>query len=236
MRRCVSRMPGEAGLLRGARRRPGRHEQEIKKAYRRLARQYHPDVNKDDPTPRRSSRRSARPTRCSAIPRSGRSTTGSAMPPSSRPAARAGAGGFDPFGGFGGLRRLRRLRRHLRHVLRRRDGGGRGQRPAEAADLALRSGDRLRGGGLRRRDGDRVPRMETCPRCHGTAAEPGTPIATCPQCGGTGEVRQARQTALRPLRQRPAVRPLPRGGEGRRDAVQPVPRRRRSPAQRRGSR
>ena len=39
---------------------------EIKKAYRQLARQYHPDVTKEDPrcTPRSASRRSPRRTRC----------------------------------------------------------------------------------------------------------------------------------------------------------------------------
>ncbi len=33
----------------------------------------------------------------------------------------------------------------------------------------------------------------TCPRCHGTGAEPGSRIITCPSCGGTGRVKQVHQ-------------------------------------------
>jgi molecular chaperone DnaJ len=39
-------------------------------------------------------------------------------------------------------------------------------------------------------------REETCSRCNGTGAEPGTTPTRCPTCGGQGEVRQMRQTIL----------------------------------------
>jgi molecular chaperone DnaJ len=39
-------------------------------------------------------------------------------------------------------------------------------------------------------------RDETCARCDGSRAEPGTSPKTCGTCGGQGEVRQARQTIL----------------------------------------
>ncbi|MFQ5612475.1 MAG: molecular chaperone DnaJ [Anaerolineae bacterium] len=35
-----------------------------------------------------------------------------------------------------------------------------------------------------------VPRQETCPRCNGNGAEPGTSPIRCPDCNGTGEVRR----------------------------------------------
>ena len=41
-----------------------------------------------------------------------------------------------------------------------------------------------------------ITRDETCPNCHGSGAEPGSSPETCPTCGGRGEVRQARQTIL----------------------------------------
>ncbi|RME46854.1 MAG: molecular chaperone DnaJ [Chloroflexi bacterium] len=41
-----------------------------------------------------------------------------------------------------------------------------------------------------------IPRWETCDVCGGTGAEPGTRPITCPQCGGAGEVRHAQQTGL----------------------------------------
>ncbi len=39
-------------------------------------------------------------------------------------------------------------------------------------------------------------REETCSRCNGSGAEPGTTPQRCPTCGGAGEVRQMRQTIL----------------------------------------
>jgi molecular chaperone DnaJ len=39
-----------------------------------------------------------------------------------------------------------------------------------------------------------ITRDETCSRCDGSRAEPGTKPAKCPTCNGAGQVRQARQT------------------------------------------
>ena len=39
-------------------------------------------------------------------------------------------------------------------------------------------------------------REDTCSRCKGIGAEPGTTPTRCPTCGGQGEVRQVRQTIL----------------------------------------
>lgn len=39
-----------------------------------------------------------------------------------------------------------------------------------------------------------VPRMEVCDLCHGTGAKPGTHIKTCPSCNGTGQIRQVSQS------------------------------------------
>jgi molecular chaperone DnaJ len=39
-------------------------------------------------------------------------------------------------------------------------------------------------------------REETCSRCNGSGAEPGTSPVRCPTCNGQGEVRQVRQTFL----------------------------------------
>jgi molecular chaperone DnaJ len=41
-----------------------------------------------------------------------------------------------------------------------------------------------------------VPRLEMCPQCGGSGAEPGTTPVRCPQCNGTGEIRRAQQTIL----------------------------------------
>lgn len=41
-----------------------------------------------------------------------------------------------------------------------------------------------------------ITRDETCDVCHGSRAEPGTSPVRCPTCNGVGEVRQTRQTFL----------------------------------------
>ena len=70
---------------------------EIKRAFRKLAQQWHPDVN-TDPAPRSGSRRSTRPTRSCPTRSAGSATTCSGGPGSA--ARRAGGGGFEGFGGF----------------------------------------------------------------------------------------------------------------------------------------
>ena len=37
-------------------------------------------------------------------------------------------------------------------------------------------------------------KMETCGRCGGNGAEPGSKVASCPRCGGTGQVQQRTQS------------------------------------------
>lgn len=39
-----------------------------------------------------------------------------------------------------------------------------------------------------------VPRLATCDRCSGSGAEPGTGTETCPTCGGAGQIRRAQQS------------------------------------------
>src|SRR4051794_2040665 len=38
--------------------------------------------------------------------------------------------------------------------------------------------------------------IDRCPRCNGNAAEPGTPIETCQRCGGAGQLRAVSRTAF----------------------------------------
>jgi len=39
-----------------------------------------------------------------------------------------------------------------------------------------------------------IQRIEFCPSCHGTGSEPGTNPETCPECRGTGQVRRIQQS------------------------------------------
>src|SRR5919106_32367 len=69
--------------------------------------------------------------------------------------------------------------------LRRRESRG----PMRGADLRMEIEIDLLDAVQGRERVITVPRLETCERCHGNGAEPGSAISTCGTCGGRGEVR-----------------------------------------------
>lgn len=164
----------------------GATEAEIKKAYRRLARQYHPDVAKDDPNAAEKFKEVAEAYRVlsDADSRAKYDQFGHA-------AFEQGMGGegFNPFGGFGGFEDVGDI---FDMFFGR---GGRERRgPEKGADLRydLELGFVEAAFGLDTQL--EIPRTETCPHCHGNKAEPGTPIVTCEVCNGRGETQQVHQT------------------------------------------
>jgi molecular chaperone DnaJ len=163
----------------------GASDDEIKKAYRKLARQYHPDRNAGDAAAeeRFKSINEAYDTLSDAEKRKQYDTFGQTFRPGQAPTD--GFGGFDPraaqgfdFGDlFGGLFNR---------------GGGSGGRRAEpqatprGADVEVpvqvSFEDALRGVTLK------VPVVKAvaCATCHGSGAAPGTSPKICPECKGRG--------------------------------------------------
>ena len=167
-------------------------EQEIKKAYRTLARKYHPDVNKDDPNAEEKFKEISEAYRVLSDPelRARYDQLGHAA--FEQATGQGGAqGGFDPFGGFG----FDDLDDIFDMFF-----GGRGRRrsrhtgPQRGADLEYELDLSLEEAVFGTTVTIELPREETCRRCMGSGSEPGTDVITCPQCRGTGELRQARQT------------------------------------------
>jgi molecular chaperone DnaJ len=163
-------------------------EQEIKKAYRRLARQYHPDVNKSPEAEARFKEINeayqvlSDPEKRAAYDRFGR-------------AGLSGMGGFGDFGfgdfGFGGIDDLFE---GLFGGFGRRTSARRGPVKGENIQVTLTLDFEEAVFGCEKEI--EVTRLETCPHCQGTGAEPGTQPIRCPQCNGTGEVRRVQQSLL----------------------------------------
>ena len=158
-------------------------EAEIKKAYRKLALQYHPDRNPGDATAEERFKEAAEAYSVLADPdkrarydrfgHAGVSGPGPGGGPGFNPDIFADfsdiLGDFFGFGGgFGGRRR-----------------GG----PARGADLRfdleVAFEDSLRG----TETTIQIPREEQCDTCRGSGAAPGSSRETCPQCRGAGQLR-----------------------------------------------
>jgi molecular chaperone DnaJ len=155
---------------------------EIRRAYRRLARELHPDVNGDPRAEERFKQITGAyeilsdPEKRQRYDTFGH-TTGAAGSPFGDIQDI-----FDMFfgGGFGvGTRARRGPRRAVRQ---------RGDDVLEQVTLSLHDA----AFGVKR-DVD-VDHLVTCSRCAGTGAEPGTSPMGCRTCGGTGELQQVRQS------------------------------------------
>jgi molecular chaperone DnaJ len=161
----------------------GASEQEIKKAFRRLARELHPDVNNHDPDAEEKFKQAAEAYEVLSDP--WRRQTYDAF---GREGLRSG--GWSPRSeGFGSIEDIFEAFFGSGDVF---GFGGRG--PAGGGDVVASVGlslEEVASGCMRELSFDAVM---TCERCHGNGAEPGTPIRTCDRCGGRGQVRQVSQT------------------------------------------
>lgn len=107
------------------------------------------------------------------------------------------AGGGDPFTGFGGFQGFNI---NVEDIFSDFFGGGRPRRAAASrrrgndiqVDATISFAESARGVQQELRH----TLYQTCKRCHGNGAEPGTSIGTCPTCQGSGVVAQSRQTVF----------------------------------------
>ena len=184
----------------------GAGEGEIKKAFRRLARELHPDVNKHDPEAEEKFKEAAEAYEVLTDPDRRRTydaygheglRTGGWAP------STAAFGSFeDVLGAFFG--RGDPLFGELFGFGRTAAGG---DDVGTAVEIALAE---VVTGAKREVSFEAVT---VCERCRGNGAEPGTPIRTCDRCDGAGELREVMRTAFGQMLR---TAPCPRcGGEGR---------------------
>jgi molecular chaperone DnaJ len=152
-------------------------QDEIKKAYRKLARKLHPDRNPGDKNAEEQFKRIQEAYSVLSDSDKRKQYDAGAM------FGGGGAGGFrfDPSafrtGGFGSVGDI------LSDLFGRGGGGPQRQRGRDL-EAEVRLGFEQAIGGTQ--VSVSVPKDAPCPTCHGTGAKPGTSPKTCPRCGGRG--------------------------------------------------
>ena len=161
---------------------------DIKKAFRRLARELHPDVNSHDPEAEEKFKEAAEayevlsdPDRRATYDRYGHEGLRNGGYAPNFDTFGSVADIFEAFFGGGGFSSA--------------FGGGR--RPGGA----IQGGDVAVGAEIDLADAAHGTKVEVayevislCENCRGNGAEPGTPIETCPRCNGTGQLRAVSRT------------------------------------------
>ncbi|MBE6045401.1 MAG: molecular chaperone DnaJ [Clostridiales bacterium] len=190
----------------------GASDDEIKKAFRKLAMKYHPDKNPGDKEAEEKFKEIneayavlSDPEQKSKYDRYGHA----GVDPNSFAGGFEGFGGFEDifnmfggafggggfggFGGFGGQQRSRSAARKGSDIQK--------SMTITFEEAAFGANKKIR-----------LTKMVKCKTCGGTGASPGTSKKTCPRCGGTGEIRTQQQT---PLGSFMSVSPCPDcGGSG----------------------
>ncbi len=154
---------------------------EVKKAYRKLARKYHPDVNKEpDAETKFKEVKEAYDTLADPQKKAHYDQFGHTDP---NQGFGGGAGGdfggfsdiFDMFFGGGGSRRNPNA-------------------PRQGADLQYTMNLEFKEAVFGKETDIEIPREETCETCHGDGAKPGTKPETCSHCHGTGQLSVEQNT------------------------------------------
>ena len=168
-------------------------EKDIKRAYRRLAAKYHPDVNHEPGAEEKFKKiNEAYETLSDSQKRAQYDQFGSAGP--------QGAGG-QGFGGFGGGQAYSNFGGGFDDIFSQFfGGGGRTRRdptaPRQGRDLQYAMTLDFMDAVFGKTTTIKYNRDAECKTCHGTGAKPGKSPITCPRCHGAGVITSVRQTPL----------------------------------------
>ncbi|HZR40101.1 MAG TPA: molecular chaperone DnaJ [Ktedonobacteraceae bacterium] len=160
-------------------------DDEIKKAFRRLAKQYHPDANKEQGAEARFIEINeayevlSDPQKRAAYDRYGHAGVG---------AGNGMGAGFADFGGFSSINDL------FETFFAGTAGAQRRTGPQRGADLRYELTITFEEAVFGCQKEIELPRWETCSTCRGSGAQPGTSTARCSACQGSGEIRRVQQS------------------------------------------
>jgi molecular chaperone DnaJ len=180
-------------------------DSQIKKAFRKLARELHPDVNRHDPDAEEKFKEAAEAyeilndsERRATYDRYGHDGLRS--------------GGFSPnFEGFGSISDL--FDAFFGAGFAGGFGGGMGATgPVQGQDIAVHADITLAEAAAGTSIDLSFEAIETCEVCHGNGAKPGTPIVTCERCGGVGVLQAVTRSPFGQIMRQTACDVC--GGEG----------------------
>ncbi|MFB6469404.1 molecular chaperone DnaJ [Cytobacillus sp. Hz8] len=158
---------------------------EIKKAYRKLSKQYHPDINKEpDAEEKFKEVKEAYEVLSDDQKRAQYDQFGHTDPNQGF----GGFGGEGDFGGFGGFEDI--FSTFFGGGSRRRDPNA----PRQGADLQYTMTISFEDAVFGKETDIEIPREETCDTCNGSGAKPGTKPETCKHCNGTGQINIEQNT------------------------------------------
>ena len=159
----------------------------LKRAYRKLARQYHPDINKD-PGAEEKFKEIGRAYEVLADPDT------RARYDQFGEAGLGGAAGMPDMGDMGGFADL--FETFFNGFGGQGPQSSRGQRrgPQQGDDLRYDLNIEFKQAIFGEQREIKIPHLETCITCKGVGAKPGTGPSNCSTCGGSGQVRRATRT------------------------------------------
>ncbi len=159
----------------------------LKRAYRKLARQYHPDINKE-PGAEDKFKEIGKAYEALADPET------RARYDQFGEAGLGGAAGMPDMGDMGGFADL--FETFFNGFGGQSPQGSRTQRrgPQQGDDLRYDLNIDFKDAIFGQQRDIKIPHLEKCESCRGTGAKPGTGPKTCTTCGGSGQVRRATRT------------------------------------------
>ncbi|RBP45488.1 molecular chaperone DnaJ [Garciella nitratireducens] len=166
-------------------------DEEIKKAYRKLAKKYHPDLNPGDKEAEQKFKEVNEAYEVLSNPqkRAQYDQFGHAGTDPNGFGGFSGFGGSDGFGGFDDIFDM---------FFGGSGFGGSTKKkgPQKGADIRVDIDLKFEEAAFGTEKDIKVNRLEKCDTCDGTGAKPGTSVRTCDKCHGTGQIQYTQSTVL----------------------------------------